>query len=187
MVGRSAQRGATYLALIIAVAVVSAVLAATAQIISHAQQREREKQLLWAGDQIRRALLDYAKVGTGVDAYPRDLRDLLEDRRQPGTRRYLRRLYFDPLTGSTDWGLIVNPQQRIIGVYSKSSQTPIRTDNFPAPYLAFRKARSYAEWRFAAGELPPAVAPSVAGAAPSISPQGALSPLPGTLPPSTRD
>lgn len=187
MVGRAAQRGATYLALIIAIAVVSAVLAATAQIISHALQREREQQLLWAGDQIRRALLDYAKAGTGVDAFPRDLRDLLEDRRRPGMRRYLRRLYFDPLTGSTDWGLIVNPQQRIIGVYSKSLQTPIRTDNFPPPYAAFRKARSYAEWRFAAGELPPAVAPSVAGAAPGISPQGTLSPLPGTLPPSTRD
>ena len=39
---------------------VSGVLAATSSIVSQAQRREREQQLLWAGEQFRRATLDDA-------------------------------------------------------------------------------------------------------------------------------
>ncbi len=155
MVGPAAQRGVTYLALLILVAVVSALLAASAQIISQAQQRDRERHLLWVGDQYRRAILEYAKFSAGVDTYPRELADLLEDKRQPGKRRPLRRLYFDPMTGSNDWGLVLNQQQRIIGVYSKSKLKPIRTHGFRAPYLHFRKSKTYADWVFTIGEVKP--------------------------------
>ena len=155
MVGRAAQRGVTYLALLILVAVVSALLAASAQIISQAQQRDREKHLLWVGDQYRRAILEYAKFAAGADTYPRELADLLEDQRQPVKRRHLRRLYFDPMTGGNDWGLVLNPQQRIIGVYSKSRLKPIRTHGFRAPYLNFRKSKTYADWVFTVGEVKP--------------------------------
>ncbi len=155
MVGRAAERGVTYLALLILVAVVSALLAASAQIVSQAQQRERERHLLWVGDQYRRAILEYGKFAAGVDTYPRELADLLEDKRQPLKRRHLRRLYFDPMTGSNDWGLVLNPQQRIIGVYSKSRLKPVRTHGFRAPYVHFAKAKTYAGWIFTVGEVKP--------------------------------
>jgi type II secretory pathway pseudopilin PulG len=139
----------------IAIAVISAILAASAQVISQARQRDRETQLLWAGDQIRRALLEYSKTGVGANAFPKTLEELLQDKRQPVPRNVLRRLYHDPMTASTDWGLILNPQQRIIGVYSKSTKAPIRTGNFPQIYASFKGATTYGDWKFALGDTPP--------------------------------
>lgn len=139
----------------IAIAVISAILAASAQVISHARQRDRETQLLWAGDQIRRALLEYSKTGVGANAFPKTLEELLQDKRQLVTRNVLRRLYYDPMTASTDWGLILNQQQRIIGVFSKSTKAPIRTDNFPQIYSSFKGAVSYSDWKFALGDTVP--------------------------------
>jgi type II secretory pathway pseudopilin PulG len=57
MVSSHHQRGVTYIALLLAVAITSGVAAAGASVWSQMQRREREKQLLWAGDQIRRAIL----------------------------------------------------------------------------------------------------------------------------------
>lgn len=146
----SNQRGATYLALLIAVALLSGLLATAATYISHAQRREREKQLLWVGEQFRRALLDYARAGPGQADFPERLEELLEDRRGPTVRRFLRRLYHDPLTGGTDWGLHRDGRGRIVGVHSRSPLAPIKQGRFPPRYAGFAQARSYAEWTFAA-------------------------------------
>lgn len=150
MVRRARQGGASYLALLIAVALLSGALASAAALLSETQRREREKQLLWAGDQIRRALLDYARAGPGQADFPERLEDLLADPRVPFARRFLRRLYLDPLTGKADWGLQRDARQRIVGVFSQSPLTPLKTGNFPPPYESFQQARSYADWQFAA-------------------------------------
>ncbi|HEY5761730.1 MAG TPA: type II secretion system protein [Rhodocyclaceae bacterium] len=174
------QRGAAYLTLMISVAVISAILATTAEIVSHAQQRAREQHLLWVGDQIRRALVSYARFPAGIDTYPKELEDLVNDRRRPLVQNHLRRLYFDPMTGSTDWGVVRNPQQRIVGVFSKSTLTPIKTAGFPTHYNEFEKATSYADWQFvvAAAAQPAApVAPTPAGQG---KPAPILQPLPGS-------
>jgi type II secretory pathway pseudopilin PulG len=142
------EHGVTYLALLLALAFVSNVLAATASIWSQAQQREREKQLLWAGEQFRLALAAYARGGNGT--YPRTLEDLLEDTRGPTKRRFLRQVYEDPMTRGTDWGLIRNPLGGIIGVHSRSEGRPIKTAQFPEPYKRFERAQTYAEWEFRA-------------------------------------
>lgn len=170
------QRGVTYLALLLAIALVSGTLAATAHVWSQAQRREREKQLLWVGEQFRRAIAAYARAGNG--AYPRNLEDLLEDARSPAKRRYLRRIYEDPMTDTADWALIRNPQGGIIGLHSRHEGVPIKTGRFPPQYLRFERARTYADWQFAAATLPadaqaatPAAAPEgvgrPAGAAPA--------------------
>jgi type II secretory pathway pseudopilin PulG len=179
MVGRVRQRGAAYLSLMVAVAVTSAILASTAEILSHAQQRARERHLLWVGDQFRRALVSYARFPMGVDTYPKELEDLVSDRRRPGVQRHLRRVYFDPMTGKDDWGVIRNPQQRIIGVFSKSKAVPIKRAGFAKHQIDFEKAASYADWQFviaaaAAPKLPVAATPPGQGGA------GLLQPVPGS-------
>ena len=141
----------SYLALLLAVAITSGALAAGATLWSQVQRRERERQLLWAGDQIRRAIVAYSQNGADqVSPYPQTLQDLLLDPRSPARRRFLRQIYDDPMTRSTDWGLIRNPQGRIVGVYSRSDARPLKKGRFPAPYDDFELAASYADWRFTA-------------------------------------
>jgi type II secretory pathway pseudopilin PulG len=167
----NAQRGVTYLALLLAVAITSGVLAAGTSVWSHRQQRERETQLLWAGDQIRRAIVAYARAGSSDgQRFPATLQDLLLDPRSAAPQRYLRRLYDDPMTGSTDWGLIRNAGGRIVGVHSTSQNAPLKTGRFPLAYAAFEEAATYADWRFTAIAEPRRLQPrEPAGAASSVA------------------
>jgi len=145
------QRGVTYLALLFAVAITSGLLAASASLWSQVQRREREKQLLWAGDQIRRAIVAYSQSATNAgNRYPATLQDLLLDARSAAPRRYLRQVYDDPMTRGTDWGLLRNPQGRIVGVYSQSDGAPVKTAGFPAIYAGFESAVTYNDWKFTA-------------------------------------
>ncbi|HEX5632646.1 MAG TPA: hypothetical protein VFX50_05435, partial [Gemmatimonadales bacterium] len=145
---RHPQSGVTYLVLLLAVAITSAVTAATATAWSHMQRREREAQLLWAGDQIRLAIAAYSSVGGDGDRYPRTLEDLVLDPRSLAPRRHLRRVFHDPMTNSSDWDLLRDPAGRIVGVRSRSDAVPIKRGNFPEPYARFAKAKTYADWRF---------------------------------------
>lgn len=145
------QRGVAYLALLLAVAITSGALAASASIWSQVQQREREKQLLWAGEQIHRAIAAYSQYGQDSgNNFPAALQDLLLDPRSPARRRFLRQIYDDPMTRSTDWALIRNLQGRIVGVHSRATGVPVKTGRFAQPYVSFEKARTYADWKFTA-------------------------------------
>ena len=147
----------TYIALLLAAAITSGALAAGGSVWSHIQRREREKQLLWAGDQIRRAILAYSQSGgDGLDRYPAALQDLLLDSRSAAPRRYLRQVYEDPMSRSTDWGLIRNPQGRIVGVYSQARGVPVKAGAFAKAYAHFERAPNYAAWTFTV--LPPGAA-----------------------------
>ena len=146
---RSRSSGFTYLALLIAVAITAGALAAAGGVYSHAAQREKERELLFVGEQFRQAIaLYYWRTPGGAHQYPKSLEALLEDQRWPTTQRYLRKLYRDPVTGTTDWGVVEAPQGGIMGVYSKSEGVPVKTANFPARYGAFEEARNYADWKF---------------------------------------
>jgi len=114
--------------------------------------REREEQLLFVGDQYRRALLSYhAAVGGAAAQYPATLDALLHDERFPSVVRHLRRLYPDPVTGKFDWILELS-QGRIVGVHSASQRGPQRHANFPVDYERFSQAVNYAQWRFEAAD-----------------------------------
>ena len=77
------------------------------------------------------------------------LEDLVEDKRYPNPQRYLRKVYPDPMTGSTEWGLIPAPGgQGIMGVYSLSEAAPIKTGNFSMAYEVFHGSSRYSEWQF---------------------------------------
>jgi type II secretory pathway pseudopilin PulG len=156
------QRGFTYLGLMIVVAIMGAGLAAFGQIASHAAQREKEAELLFRGEQYRAAIESYYKK---EQRYPKALADLVEDKRYPMPVRHLRRLYADPMTGSTEWGLVEVPGGGgVMGVYSKADAAPIKTGNFPLVYQAFEEASAYSDWKFIHSPpgLPPAVEKSSA-------------------------
>jgi len=163
----SAQRGFTYLAMLLAVAIVGIGLAAAGQSWSTAAQREKEQELLFAGDQFRRAIRLYFRNSpdqrTPGAAYPKALKDLLEDTRRGDTKRHLRRLYADPLTGKPEWGLVTVKApdgERIMGVYSLSGIAPIKTSGFRDENRTFEGARQFSDWTFsyepqpAAAQLP---------------------------------
>ena len=155
------QQGFTYLALLIAVAMTAGALAAAGAVYSQAMQREKERELLFAGDQIRQAIaLYYWRTPGGAHQYPKSLEALLEDQRWPVTQRYLRKLYRDPLTNTREWGIVEAPGGGIAGVYSKSEEAPIKTANFPARYATFEEARTYTDWKFVfTPEIPNAAQP----------------------------
>lgn len=144
------QRGFTYLGLLYAVVLGSTALLAAAALWRTEAQRENEEQLLFAGEQIRAAIGAYwEKSPAGLPpALPRKLEDLLDDRRWPGTRRHLRRVYADPVTRSTDWALILAPDGGIVGVHSRSGEAPLKRAHFPEALKDFAGATSYREWRF---------------------------------------
>jgi type II secretory pathway pseudopilin PulG len=147
--GRNRQEGFTYLALLIAVAVGGAVLASVGELTSHAQQREKEAELLFVGQQYRQAIgAYYERSPGGAKRYPKKLAELLEDNRYPTVQRYLRRPYPDPVTGKAEWGLVEAPQGGIMGVYSLSEAPPIKAGGFSKRDESFNDATRYADWKF---------------------------------------
>jgi hypothetical protein len=124
-------------------------LAIGGDIYATSLRREKERELLFIGHQFRAALGQYvlANAGGVQGIYPATLDDLLKDPRFPNVHRHLRRLYRDPVTGKSEWGLIMQ-QGRIIGVHSLSDQLPIKQDNFEPDDVAFRAKQHYADWAF---------------------------------------
>jgi type II secretory pathway pseudopilin PulG len=145
---RSAQQGFTYVVLIIAVAIIGVGLAAKGVEWDRSAQRAKEAELLFVGNEFRRAIALYYYRSPGpVQEYPQSLEDLLEDRRYPGTQRYLRRIYRDPMTGKAEWGPII-VSGRIIGVHSLATGQPIKSGNFSEANREFTEKNSYSEWQF---------------------------------------
>lgn len=141
--------GFTYVAVMLLIAISTAALAATGVVWRQAGQREKERELLFVGDQFRQAIrLYYERTPGGVKRYPPRLEDLLADPRQPGLQRYLRKIYRDPLTMEINWGAVRTPEGGIMGVYSLSQETPLKTGNFRQIDKAFENKSKYAEWQF---------------------------------------
>ena len=142
-------RGFTYIGILFALAFVGFAMAAVGVMWSTAAKREREQQLLWSGDQVRRAIASFYTNGPpGVREYPRDFAELIEDRRGPVLRRHLRRLYADPMTGRPDWQLIRLPDAAIIGVASSSGGQPLKRAGFSDADASFENSDCYCDWRF---------------------------------------
>jgi type II secretory pathway pseudopilin PulG len=143
----AAQRGFTYLTVLFIVAILGAGLALTGEVWETAAKREKEAELLFVGDQYRKAIERYFLSGPQRQ-YPRTLEDLLKDPRVPGTARYLRKLYPDPLTGKTEWGLVKGGDGGIAGVHSLSTERPLKIAGFRLRDADLEGARSYADWKF---------------------------------------
>jgi type II secretory pathway pseudopilin PulG len=143
---RRGNGGFTYLALLLVIVVMGAVLGGTAEVWHTAAQREKERELLFAGNQFRMAIgayyQDHAK-------YPHELADLLKDSQYAATRRYLRKLFRDPITGGKEWGVVRRGDGGIVGVHSLSEKTPLKIAGFGTTGGSFDGAVKYSQWIFA--------------------------------------
>jgi type II secretory pathway pseudopilin PulG len=182
--GAGRASGFTYVGLLVVVALIGVGLAVTGEAWRTTAHREKERELLFVGDQFRKAIAQYYD-GTpgGVKQFPNNLEDLLKDARFPTTRRHLRKIYRDPLTGKREWGIVRGPGESIMGVYSLSRQAPMKRSNFPPEYASFERAESYAAWRFQYSESVVSqgggTATEATAPAPGV-PQPATTPIPSS-------
>lgn len=145
---RLTPHGFTYIGLLILIALMGIALAGTGVIWHTETRREKERELLFVGDQFRRAIGLYYERSPGAKRFPKALEDLLLDRRYPNTQRYLRRLYPDPVGGTAEWGLVRGPEGGIVGVHSLSEAEPLKRAGFPLKYKEFEVGAQYSDWRF---------------------------------------
>jgi type II secretory pathway pseudopilin PulG len=144
------QGGFTYLALLFAVLVMGVMLGLAADVWHTTRLRERERELLYVGNEFRVALNRYyANSPGGQRHFPQNLGDLVLDPRYPDVpHRYLRRIYADPITGTTNWGEQRSLAGEIVGVYSRSEDQPLKTSGFRERDKTFEGKTAYSDWVF---------------------------------------
>jgi len=146
MDARHRCRGFTFIWVLLMSAVLGMGTAAAAKVWTTHAQREREVELLFVGEQFRRAIgRYYESTPAALKRYPRTLEELVEDRRFPVPQRHLRRIYVDPMTRDRDWGLVLAADKTIMGVYSKASGTPYRSN---VPRTVTVDGKGYGRWQF---------------------------------------
>lgn len=127
-----------------------------------ARQRANEEELLFVGEQYRRAIESYWREAPNtVHKMPTSVDDLILDKRFPFPKRHLRKEFRDPLAPQQAF-VEIRQGAVLIGVYSKAEGMPFRQAGFSGVQKDFNGAQSYADWKFS--YLPPS-APA-AGAAP---------------------
>ncbi|GGX82520.1 type II secretion system protein [Massilia dura] len=200
-----AAGGFTYIGLIILVAIIALVGAATVRLGVTLQRAQAERDLLHIGEQFSNALKSYAAATTaGQPQQPPTLKDLLKDPRFPGTRRHLRKIFVDPMTGKAEWGIVyLAGDKGVLGIYSLSTAKPVKIGNFPSRFQAFGGKQKISEWVFTfdgqdpllpgqgkpgqAGQpgqsgQPGQLTPGTGGATPGTPAAGTPTPPPGTPP-----
>lgn len=145
-----AQRGFSYIGLLIVMAIIATGTSIAIEAGATLQQRTGEEELLAIGAEFRAALESYAAATPfGQPTTPLELKDLLRDPRHPGVRRHLRRIYADPLTGKSRWGLLRSPDGRIAGIHSLSKSKTWKRAEFPPGMEHFARAQRHDQWIFA--------------------------------------
>ncbi len=125
--GRS-PRGFVYPLLLLSILIIGITTAAVGEVWSTQIKREKEEELIFRLGEFRRAILLYR---ADHNRLPKELKDLLLDRTQLQVRRYLRRIYSDPMTGKPDWklDLMVDPTGTASGiqdVHSRSKEKSLK-------------------------------------------------------------
>ncbi len=143
------DKGFSYPAALLMVVVISISLMTAQQLWSTIMKREREKQLLFRAGQIEKAIGSYYNDSSGGPAqYPKKFEYLLKDNRHLGVKRHLRKLYKDPMTIEGGWGIVYDGKGGIKGIFSQSSEEPIKTSGFPEKYKLFENKIKYSDWKF---------------------------------------
>ena len=177
--GARRQAGFTYLGLIIFVAIIGLVGAATLKIGALLQRAAAEEELLDIGAAFSAALDSYAAATPrGASPYPPSLAELLKDSRSPAVQRHLRKVHVDPLTGKAEWGVVYlgGGDTGVIAIHSLSDAKPLKIGNFDSRFKGLDNKDTISEWRFSASER--ALAPQV----PQPAPVDTLPPPPGPVP-----
>jgi len=147
------DRGFTYIALLAAIVIIGISLGSATKYWSHITLREKEKELIFRGNQYKGAISRYYTAVPGKKMYPQSIDNLLNDSRSINSGRHLRRKYKDPITGE-DFVVIKGQQVNgkkvigIIGVKSKSDDEPLKKANFSEENKGFEGKSKYSEWEF---------------------------------------
>jgi type II secretory pathway pseudopilin PulG len=162
-------RGFTYLSLIIVVAIIALVAASALKLGSVLQRSRAEQELLSIGAAFSDALKSYADATPqGQATQPPSLKELLKDPRFPGTRRHLRKIFVDPMTGNAEWGITyLGNKTGVLAVYSLSDAKPVKIGNFPARFTGFEGKNRISDWKFTMAAEQSAGAPAPAKPAPT--------------------
>lgn len=144
------QSGYTYVGLLILVAVLALISAATMHAGMTMQRHQAEQDLLERGLALAQALDSYARATPpGLGRRPKAIEDLLRDPRFPkNVVRHLRSIAVDPITGEARWGELLSEDKKgIAGFYSLSEQKPWRKTFLP-PFDDFEDKPRYRDWIF---------------------------------------
>ncbi len=148
---RSRQSGYGLLFMLLAIAVLCVGSLVIATRWTQQIERQKEADLLRVGDAYAQAIISYYYSTPGpAKRFPKNFNELLEDSRFVNLRRHLRAAYPDPVTGSTDWGLVLAPDGGIMGVYSQSQKATWRRTAIELEHCKLSEAERYADWKFIA-------------------------------------
>ena len=142
--------GYAYLYLLFAIALLAIAMTGVASLDMLTRRQSDERELLRIGHEFRSALISYRQSHPSRQ-FPLKIEDLLEDRRGGSLKRHLRKLYVDPVTRRSDWG-VIRQAGYIIGVHSLSENAPMKVANFEPEDIDFEGKESYSEWLFLAVE-----------------------------------
>lgn len=157
------ESGFTYIAAMTIVVVMGIMFSITGRYWDTLVRRDKEEELLFRGDQIRKGIEMYykwtAQMHGGKGIYPENLEELVKSKYSMAPKRSLRRVYKDPMTGKADWTFFNDPvSKRIMGVRSSSSERPLKTSDFPLAYRDFEGKTKYSEWFFVYAPQMPKIA-----------------------------
>jgi len=143
--GRGCPRGAVYPILLIGILMIGVATAGVAELWSTEVKREKEDELLFRLGEYRRAI---ARYQADHNRLPKELKDLLEDRTQLQTRRYLRRIYPDPFTGKADWklDLLADRSGVVSGIQNVHSQAQGKPIKVLTVAGTGKQTESYQDW-----------------------------------------
>ena len=150
------------------IAIMGMAAAMASAVWSTVQRRDNERELVFAGRQFADAIERYRKHAVDpLHLYPRSLQELLHDDRSGVPRHHLRRLYVDPMTGDSRWGLIRLADGSVVGVHSLSERAPFVRKFVTPDFAPPAGIQSYQQWHFVA---PSALAGlALNGAEPSLT------------------
>lgn len=164
------QYGFGYLTVLFIVLLLAIAVGATYEQMETIVKREKERELMFAGKQYQQAIASYYHQSPdGLKELPTSLDDLLLDKRFVATTRHLRKRFIDPITGG-DWGLIMNENNQIKGVYSTSDAQVLQTAKlFNSDIVDANQAQVYSDIKF---EFNPSEKPEITDADQEDMPQG---------------
>jgi|ERR1035437_3030864 general secretion pathway protein G len=140
---KNAERGLTFVELIVTVAILAILASAAVPIAMFKVKREKERELRYDLWQMRDAIDKYKDAAdkgafqTKLDSqnYPPDMETLVNGVDVQGKKvKFLRRIPVDPMTGNTEWGLRSMQDdptsdsyggQSVFDVHSKSTGTAL--------------------------------------------------------------